>query len=229
MQDVNKIQWSRLHQNKRYRPKYPSETVVQFVFRNFNRDGSTRVLDLGCGAGRHVFFMGKEGIVPYGIDYSEEGVEYTKKILREYGMSEYEKNMQVGSLTKLPYEDEFFDGIVCYGVLYYLNVTSIHMAVNEMYRVLKFGGKIQLVVRTIDDYRFNGKNLVEGEDNTIIISEQDDKKCANSENGMLMHFFEEDELRKLFSSFSNVVIDYIKETHDNQEFSDCNYILTAEK
>ena len=46
---------------------------------------------------------------------------------------------------------------------------------------------------------------------------------------MLMHFFEEDELRKLFSSFSNVVIDYIKETHDNQEFSDCNYILTAEK
>ena len=93
MQDVNKIQWSRLHQNKRYRPKYPSETVVQFVFRNFNRDGSTRVLDLGCGAGRHVFFMGKEGIVPYGIDYSEEGVEYTKKILREYGMSEYEKNL----------------------------------------------------------------------------------------------------------------------------------------
>lgn len=229
MQDVNKVQWSRLHQNKRYRPKYPSETVVQFVFRNFNRDGKTKVLDLGCGAGRHVFFMGKEGIIPYGIDYSKEGITYTREVLSEYGMDRYAKNMQVGSLTKLPYEDEFFDGIVCYGVLYYLDIAGIHMAVNEMYRVLKPGGKIQLVVRSTEDYRFNNIKVVNGEENTIIISEQDEKKCANSENGMLMHFFEEEELKILFSNFNKVTIDYIKETHDNQMFSDCNYVLTAEK
>lgn len=54
-ENINKEQWIALHQNKRYRPKYPSETVVQFVFRNFIRDGKTKVLDLGCGAGRHVF------------------------------------------------------------------------------------------------------------------------------------------------------------------------------
>ena len=46
---------------------------------------------------------------------------------------------------------------------------------------------------------------------------------------MLMHFFEEEELRQLFSDFKTVNIDYIKETHDNQQFCDCNYILTAEK
>ena len=44
-----------------------------------------------------------------------------------------------------------------------------------------------------------------------------------------MHFFEEEELKILFSNFNKVTIDYIKETHDNQMFSDCNYVLTAEK
>lgn len=66
--------WTNLHKESRYRPKYPSETVVQYVFRNFERCGSEKVLDLGCGAGRHIFFMAAEGIIPYGLDYSSEGV-----------------------------------------------------------------------------------------------------------------------------------------------------------
>lgn len=106
MQD-SREQWISLHQNNRYRPKYPSETVVQFVFRNFVRDGKTKVLDLGCGAGRHVFFMGKENIVPYGLDFSDEGIRYTKEMLIAQGMEQYVSNMQVGTLTALPYEDDF--------------------------------------------------------------------------------------------------------------------------
>ena len=56
MQEVNRKEWIALHQNKRYRPKYPSETVVQFVFRNFERNGITKVLDLGCGLVDMCFF-----------------------------------------------------------------------------------------------------------------------------------------------------------------------------
>ena len=229
MNDINREQWTKLHQNKRYRPKYPSEIVVQFVFRNFDRNGETKILDLGCGAGRHVFFMGREGIVPDGIDYSEAGIQFTKESMNEYGMSNYAENMRVGSLTQLPYKDIFFEGVICYGVLYYLNTEEIHKAVDEMKRVLKPGGKILLVVRTTEDYRFDDRQLIDGESNTIIISEENANRCANSENGMLMHFFEEEELRQLFSDFKTVNIDYIKETHDNQQFCDCNYILTAEK
>lgn len=73
--------WTNLHKESRYRPKYPSETVVQYVFRNFERCGSEKVLDLGCGAGRHIFFMAAEGIIPYGLDYSSEGVTYTQNML----------------------------------------------------------------------------------------------------------------------------------------------------
>lgn len=229
MQETNRKEWIALHQNKRYRPKYPSETVIQFVFRNFERNGNTKVLDLGCGAGRHVFFMGNENIIPYGIDFSDEGIEYTKEMLKDYGMEKYIDNMKVASLTNLPYEDNYFEGIICYGVLYYLDKDSIKKAVNEMRRVLREKGKLLLVVRSIEDYRYKENNAIEGEKHTIIVSEENEQKCAHSENGMLMHFFEEKELKDLFCEFQKINIDYIKETHDNQQFCDCNYILTAEK
>ena len=38
-----------------------------------------------------------------------------------------------------------------------------------------------------------------------------------------------DMLVHLSKSNLEETIDYIKETHNNQEFSDCNYVLTAEK
>lgn len=49
--------WTNLHKESRYRPKYPSETVVQYVFRNFERCGSEKVLDLGC-VPEGIFFYG---------------------------------------------------------------------------------------------------------------------------------------------------------------------------
>lgn len=86
--------WTNLHKESRYRPKYPSETVVQYVFRNFERCGSEKVLDLGCGAGRHIFFMAAEGIIPYGLDYSSEGVTYTQNMLQEQGIGKYSSNIK---------------------------------------------------------------------------------------------------------------------------------------
>ena len=196
MSEINRVKWINLHKNKRYRPKYPSETVVQFVFRNFLRDGKTKVLDLGCGAGRHVFFLGNENIVPYGLDFSDEGIEYTKEMMAANGLGQYADNMSVGTLMQLPYADNFFDGIICYGVLYYLPNEDIKKAVQEMRRVLKPEGKILLVVRTTEDYRYDKEKEIEK--HTTIINEESEEKCAHSENGMLMHFFDEQELKALF-------------------------------
>ena len=173
--------------------------------------------------------MGNENIIPYGVDFSNEGIEYTKEMLKEYGLGQYADNMSVGTLTQLPYQDNFFEGIICYGVLYYLSYEDIKKAVQEMTRVLKPDGKLLLVVRTIEDYRYNKTEEVDGEKHTTIINEGNEEKCAYSENGMLMHFFDEEELKTLFSGYKELKIDYIKETHDNQKFCDSNYILTAEK
>src|SRR3712207_9523380 len=109
------IKWEKLHEQARFRPKYPSEEVVQFVFRNFKRDGKERVLDLGCGAGRHVYFMANESIDAYGCDISREGISYTKNMLERSGLR---ANLSVASINKLPYENDYFNGLISCGVLY---------------------------------------------------------------------------------------------------------------
>lgn len=222
--------WRNLHKEARYRPKYPSETVVQYVFRNFKRDGSEKILDLGCGAGRHTVFMAAENIIPYGLDYSTEGVEYTQKVLDISGMKKHIDNIKEGSMTEIPFENDFFDGIICFGALYYLTYADIEKAVNEMYRVMKLGGKLMCVVRSTEDYRCKDKNAKKtNEENTYCIDVVDENKCAHSENGMLLHFFTIDEIKYLFRKFDELNIDRITESHSNGEFTDDNFIIVGKK
>lgn len=223
--------WKKLHEESRYRPKYPSENVVQYIFRNFERNGQTKVLDLGCGAGRHVMFMANEDVVPYGVDFSSEGVQWTKERLREIGRDEYVDNIKVGNLTDIPFDDEMFDGIICYGTLYYLTYEDAKAAIAEIKRVLKRNtGKIYLLVRTIEDYRCNKENVIKtNEKNTYIINQSSNAKCAYSENGMIMHFYTIEEIKELFLDFNDLQIDKLIETHDNGKFCDSNYVVTATK
>lgn len=60
--------------------------------------------------------------------------------------------------------------------------------------------KIYIFVREIDDYRYDNTKEIIDEYRTII-KENDENKCAYSENGMRMHFLVEKELKELFSRF----------------------------
>lgn len=223
----NKNKWEFLHKNSRFRPRYPSEIVVQYIFRNFERDGKTRILDLGCGAGRHVFFLGCENFIPYGLDISQSGVDYTKQLLKDNGMSIYSENVVCSPFEAIPFSDEFFDGIVAYGSLYYSKLDGIETAIKEMYRILKPGGKAFVFIRGVYDYRYGCGELIE--ENTFIIKCEDCQKAAFNENGMVMHFFYKDEIYKLFEKFSSVKIDEMRETYDNQKLVEFNYIVSVIK
>jgi len=223
---MNRIKelWEKLHAQSRFRPKYPSELVVQYVFRNFKRDGNTKVLDLGCGAGRHSYFMARENIDVYGIDISSEGVAYTDKILKQDNLK---GEFKVGTLDNIPYGNEFFDGIISCGVLYYCIFSEIEKSAEEIYRVLKKGAKALITIRTINDYRYGQGEEIEK--NTFLINEKNEEKCAFNENGMKMHFFTREEVLKLFDKFSEIKIDTIEETFENGKYKDSNFIVQLTK
>jgi len=101
---------------------------------------NSKILDVGCGTGAAVFLLAD--LLPEGkacgIDISDGMIQKAQaKIPRE--MSE-RIEFREGSSDKIPYPDEFFDGLIC--------TSSFHhypdpiKALKEMQRILKPGGEV---------------------------------------------------------------------------------------
>jgi len=94
-----------------------------------------RVLEYGCGVGYLAAILASEGAVVSAFDLSEGSVAVTRRRLEVNGM---QADVTVAGGEVLPYADDSFDIAVGTSVLHHLDVT---LAVPELYRVLKPGGR----------------------------------------------------------------------------------------
>ncbi|EAK7319644.1 class I SAM-dependent methyltransferase [Campylobacter jejuni] len=214
--------WHEMHSQKRHQPRYPSSDLVAFVLKNFKTND--QILDLGCGAGRHVKFLAENGFKAFGVDYSENGIKAAQELLKTYNL---QADLKVSSVDDIPYEDESFDGLLCYGVLYYNSKEVIEKAAKEIYRVLKKDGVAYTVVRSIKDYRYlNNEKISKYE---VFVNENDISKSAFKENGMKMYFFDKDEVKRVFSNFRQIEINSIKISYTDDSFADENFVVILRK
>jgi len=92
-----------------------------------------RILDLGCGTGYGSKMLYNKGNEVYGIDISQKAIEYAQKV---YPGPTY----ICCSAENLPFEEEFFDGVVAFEVIEH--VQHPEKVLKEIYRVLKKGGNL---------------------------------------------------------------------------------------
>jgi len=100
-----------------------------------------RILDAGCGPGRDIKILYELGAKEvYGIDLSKNMLDIARK---------YEPRGKYFAMDirKLYFNDEFFDGIICIGVLVHLNRWDFIRSLKEFYRVLKKDGILLLSVK----------------------------------------------------------------------------------
>ncbi|MBZ7970795.1 class I SAM-dependent methyltransferase [Campylobacter sp. RM3125] len=214
--------WHEMHSQKRHQPRYPSSDLVAFVLKNFKTND--QILDLGCGGGRHVKFLAENDFIAYGVDYSKNGIKATQELLDLYKLK---AELKIASVDDIPYEDEKFDGVICYGVLYYNPIELIEKAAKEIHRVLKKDGVAYIVVRNTKDYRYlNNEKISKYE---VLVNENDISKSAFKENGMKMYFFDKDEVKRVFSNFRQIEINSIKISYINDSFADENFIVILRK
>ncbi len=108
-----------------------------------------RVLDMGCGAGRHAFEMYRRGadVVAFDMDADElAGVLEIFGAMKEQGEvpAGAEADIKQGDALELPFADEEFDRIVAAEVLEHIPADI--QAINELARVLRPGGSIAVTV-----------------------------------------------------------------------------------
>ena len=116
--------------------------MLTFDFKKINLPPGSKVLDVGCGEGRHIFGILNEfeDVHCYGLDQDilsldkcKEGLEFFKEL------DSNDTIFMQGSVYQLPFEKNFFDLIICSEVLEHLD--DYHAAIDEIHRVLKPQGK----------------------------------------------------------------------------------------
>lgn len=119
---------------------------------DFDRLGvgpGSKVIDVGCGAGRHTFEAFRRGADVIGFDQSAEDLNDVDAILRameEQGeVPASAKGEAVkGDALDLPYADGTFDCVIASEILEH--VPQDDRAIAELVRVLKPGGKLAITV-----------------------------------------------------------------------------------
>lgn len=217
--DEHKQKWEDMHQLAQFRLKYPDENVIRFVKGSFPNSEGVRLLDLGCGAGRHVKFMAEEGYDVTGLDFSQTGLDAAEILLEQNGL---QADLVQGSVLQLPFADGSFDGIVCFGVLYYLMPNDIQTAIQEIYRVLKPGARAFIVVRSSRDRRCGKGELIAYKTYRL-------NSNLSNEQGMIMNFMDADDIHRVFADFSLVQVGIVEHSFASLEDLNSDHLIIVTK
>jgi SAM-dependent methyltransferase len=100
-----------------------------------------RVLDAGCGYGRNLVYLLREGCEVYALDGNAEGVAHVRALAAELAPRLPAENFQVGKIEAMPFADGFADVVMCSSVLHFARSEDHFLSmVEELWRVLRPGG-----------------------------------------------------------------------------------------
>jgi len=114
------------------------------------------ILDVGYGGGKTVSRLAQKAPLGkvFGIDYSGDMVEYSKKVNKKL-IAEDRVEIVEGSVEKMVFSDDFFDFVTAIETYYFW--PSFSDAVQEIRRVLKHGGQFLMVNEMVQDGVYNVK------------------------------------------------------------------------
>lgn len=144
-----------------------------------------RILEVGCGNGKTAVALAKRGFRVTGMDFSQKAIDICRELILD-------ADFVCASVLNIPFENGSFDGIVAFHVLEHLTDEELGTAAGELFRVMKNGSYIMVKCFAEGDMR-SSKGTVSGD--SVIRG-----------NGILYHYFTEDELTSKMGMFECVSI-----------------------
>jgi tellurite methyltransferase len=100
-----------------------------------------RVVDAGCGYGRNLVYLLREGYEVFGVDANPAGVEETQRLVRMLAPKMPVENFRVEGVEAMSFADGFGDVVLSSAVLHFARDDAhFHAMLRGTWRVLKPGG-----------------------------------------------------------------------------------------
>ncbi|MEQ1798416.1 MAG: class I SAM-dependent methyltransferase [Lacibacter sp.] len=146
--------------------------------RQFEENKKLSVLDLGCGDGVTEIFFEK-----YFSQFKIQGIDVSLKSIEEAQKRPISNtSFQIYNGHMIPYENESFDIVFVAGVLHHIDTADHQKVVNEIFRVLKPGGRLYLFehnpLNPLTRYLVNTCEFDEGV--TLLYSRESKRLLSNS-------------------------------------------------
>jgi SAM-dependent methyltransferase len=150
-----------------------------------------RVLDAGCGYGRNLVYLLREGCEVFALDANAEGVAHVRALARELAPRLPSENFRVGMVEAMDFPDAFADVVICNSVLHFARDEQHFLAmVSEMWRVLRPGGLLfcRLGSRIGMDFERVRKNIYRIGDGSewFLVDEATLLRMTEQMNGLLV-------------------------------------------
>ncbi|ERI91975.1 methyltransferase domain protein [Clostridiales bacterium oral taxon 876 str. F0540] len=170
--------------------------------------GFNKFLDVGCGLGRHSIYLAKKGFEVNAVDLSDYGVNHLKKWAEEEQLN---IDTQVCDMLNLPFEDNTFDCIIAYNVIYHTDTEGFIKALNEIKRVLKDNGELFITLISKNTWSYQSADKYKRVDNNTILRDEHETEKD------VPHFYVDiEDIKRYFIDFEFVKMP-VEETEYNME------------
>lgn len=183
----------------------PSEESIIMLYR-WSSQGFRRVLDVGCGKGRHTLLFAKNGFDTFGVDISESAVESTLKLLSENGVN---CSVKQADMRNIPFEDGMFDAVFSYLTISHTDTRGVEKTLNEICRVLKPNGEVFFNINSSESELYKSKKYPMIDENTII------KTKTGPEEGEPHFYATEEILYKFLEPFEIIWMNHTNNIYHN--------------
>jgi len=221
--------WNESYKNKDNFVFYPHEEIIRFISKYIKKrigldeyveqntnNSAIKVLDIGCGIGRHVKLINEFGLDGYGFDLSSESIKVAKEHFSKQNIKELAEKVIVADITNLPYKENEFDFMLSHGVIDSMPFDIAKKGMNELYRVAKNKAKIYIDLVASSDSSFDGdfEKIVQNE----------------HENGTIQSYFNQEKIEELIGDKFKILEQYIVNKEDClKELNIRRYHIVIEK
>jgi len=207
--------WDDVFKQPKHRWRQPHERLCVFA-KALRKRGFRRVLDIGCGCGRHLVYLAERGFEVYGLDISSVALREAHRNLQHRGLA---AELMQGDMDRLPYQTEYMDAALCMYVIYHCRLSKISEVLSEIGRVLRPGGLALIVFLSREHWGYGVGERIEA--GTFRLE-------TEPHPGVPHHFSDRSEVEMLMDGFSVLSLE-LQNQRDGKGRLHSHWLVMAQK